>query len=38
MTTTSRPPKKSAAWLPPEWDLPDAKALQMLALGEATPD
>ena len=38
MTTAPRAPKKSAAWLPPKWELADAAALQALARGDATPE
>lgn len=38
MTAPKKPAKKSAAWHPPAWDLPDAKAIQQLAIGEATPE
>lgn len=30
-----RPPKDHASWKPPEWELPDASALQALERGEA---
>ena len=30
--------KKISSWLPAKWDLPDAKAIQQLAVGEATPE
>jgi hypothetical protein len=36
--TEKKPSKKSAAWHPPAWDIPDAKALQQLAIGEASPE
>jgi hypothetical protein len=35
---TAKKPAKSAAWLPPGWDIADAHAIQRLASGEATPD
>ena len=38
MTGHAKRPSKSSAWMPPEWDLPDAKALQQLAKGDATPE
>lgn len=38
MNEAKKTPKKSAAWLPPEWDIADAKAIQQLAAGEAPPE
>ena len=34
---TAKPPK-SASWMPPAWELADAKSIQQLAAGDATPD
>jgi len=37
-TPKPKPAKKSAAWHPPAWETPDAKAIQMLAAGTASPE